>query len=275
MERQATLLLRAAYTQRKLWASLPFNLRLAELFRRLAVDPKETFGRIVYTAFVQRKVEGLPDINGQPALEFDLTRAPQKLVPAGYGKDFGTKAMNIVSKKYKNSEMVQDALQDVSLTFMTQPERLREGVSLREAQNYVLTCVENACKIALRNRQRHPGDYGLDTAPWDDDDKGMAHELEDPDSLKDIMSWIVQDAREDLFPKLMRELSRIPGAVPYVEGVLKYGLPDSNLVGREDKGIEAMIPWFQEHPMSYGNFSVNLKPKIKKVLKKHLDSLHP
>ena len=274
MNRIASLILRAAQVQRMVWASLPFNVRWAELFKRLATDPSETFGRIIYTAFLKRKVDGLPDINGKPALDFDLNRAPQHLAPPGYGKDFGNLVVGSLLKKYKDYDTLQDVLQDVALTFAMSPERLREGVPLSVARGYVLTVANNAVLVAFRHKKRHPGDYGTGMSDTEDHEAPQV-ELEDPKALENIFAWIDRETFGKGMEKVMRELAHIPGAVPYVEGVIELGLPDSKLVGREDKGIEPELDWFKEHPMSYGNFSVNLKPKIKKVIQKYIEMLRP
>ena len=271
MNRQAILICRAARLQHKLFISLPFTARFAT-FARIALDPREIFGRMAYTVFLQRKIEGMPDIHGQPALGFDLSRAPQHLAPQGYGKEFGAKVMNLMLYKYKDPEMVQDAMQNAVVKLLQEANKLREGASLSDAQGYVVTIVKNECLGIIRHRNKHPGDYGQGMPSADED--APAVELEDPHALKAILQWIDDESGGTAIQHIMQDLQKIKGAVPFVQGKLETGLSNQQLVGNLPQGITPKYPWFQENPISYGNFTVNVLPKIKRVFRKYVNELH-
>ena len=273
MNRQAILICRASILQHKLLKDLPFAARVASL-TRFATDPADIFGRMFYTIFLQRHIQGLPDIGGKPALDFDLTRAPQHLVPLGYGKDFGHSAMAFLMYKFHDPEMVQDIMQDVALRFLKNPEMLHEGAPLSDARGYVMTSLVNACKRALTLRSRHPGDYGHGVPNLDmEDGKDLIDRLEDPKALQTVLKWIDDEAGASVLNRMMQDLKKIRGAVPYVQGKLDTGLPDIRLVGDTTKGIPAQVAWFSENAVDYGNFSTNIKPKIKKVLEKYVNAI--
>lgn len=226
---------------------------------------------MVYTIFLQRHVKGLPPVKGVPAEMYDVTKAPGKTAPPGYGHDFGAKIWSTMVAKYKNPDIVQDAMQDVMRSLSKRPDRLEDGVALSKAQGYIMTAVSNACLRAYRSRKQRPGDYG-DTGPSDDDDAPRV-DLADPHSLSDIVDWINAESRGKAMPAIMRDLAKIPGAVPYVEAVLEQGLSDAAIVGDYRKGIPAAVPWFQENQMTVQNFGNRIKPQIRKVFLKYVDML--
>jgi DNA-directed RNA polymerase specialized sigma24 family protein len=273
VNRLSSLISAADKQRRLLWASLPFSTRLAELFFRIAVDPKETFSRIIFTVFVRRGVTGLPPIKGAPAEQFDLAHAPGHTVPPGYGKEFGAKVWATMVAKFKDPEIVADAMQDTALKFTSRPDHLEEGVSLSKAQSYVMTSVSNACQDAYRHRRKHPGDYGEGAPAGGGEEDAPKVDLEDPDSLSGVVDWLNEESRGKLIPALMRDLSRIPGAAEYVQAVIELGLTDNEIVGDYRKGRPAAVPYFQENPMTVQNFGNRVKPKIRQVFQKYVDQL--
>jgi len=273
VNRIANLIQSADKQRRLLWASLPFQTRMAELLFRIAFDPAETFGRMVYTVFLQRHVKGLPPVKGVPAETYDVTKAPGRMAPPGYGKDFGSKVWGSMVSKYKSQDIVQEAMQDVMFSLSSRPDRLEEGAPLSKAQGYVMTMVSNACLMAYRSRKRRPGDYGEDSPSGGGDDDAPRVDLADPDSLSEVVEWLNEESRGKIMPAIMRDLAKIPGAVPYVEAVLEHGYTDNEIVGDYRTGKPAKDPWFQEHPMTVQNFGTNIKPKIRKVFLKYEDML--
>ena len=279
MKRLSALIATAQIERRLLWASLPFQTRLAELLFRLAVDSKEAFGRAIYTIFVKQKVQGMPDIKGLPAEMYDLDRSPGHMVPPGYGKDFGRIVWVTFVRKWKGDvELVQDAMQNVVLSLSKRPDGyLREGSTLSEAQKYVLSAVYNAGNTIYKTRKKRPSDYGL-TPPevlepkeeWGGEGESREVDYSDPKALSTLMEEV---SRNRLMPALIRELNRIPGATEYVEGVIDTGLPDIQLVGDYRKGIPAVLPYFQEHPISVQGFEQGTKTKLRKVLRKYINEM--
>jgi hypothetical protein len=266
-------LIQAADRQRRLiWATLPFHYRWAELLIRLAVDPQTTFGQIIYTVFLRRGVTGMPEINGKPAEEYDLNKAPHHLVPPGYGRDFASKVW-AAAVRLLGPDGAQDMMQELMLTIQSRPEKLSEGRTLSQAQGYVLGMLKLESLEAIRLRKRHPGDYGEHLPAGGGEDDAPKVELADTSAVVEIMEWINEQSRGKVMPALMRDLARIPGAVPYVQAVLRDGLTDAEIVGDYRKGRPAAVEWFQENPMTVQNFGNRVKPKIREVFQKYVQDL--
>ena len=266
-------LIQAADHQRRLlWASLPFNYRWAELLIRLAVDTRTTFGRVIYTIFLQRGVTGMPPIKGKPAEEFDLNKAPHHLVPEGYGADFASKVWG-VAVRMLGEEGASDVMQNLQLTLLGDPKKLAEGKTLSEAQSYVTGAIKLLALEVLRHQKRHPGDYGKGDPAGGGEDDAPKVEIADTSAVVEIMDWINEQSRGKVMPALMRDLSRIPGAVPYVKAILEHGLTDNEIVGDYRKGRPAAVEWFNENPMTVQNFGNRVKPKIREVFKKYVEEL--
>lgn len=59
---QSILLRRAVDLSRRIYTSLPWGYRIAELFTVLAGDSLEAFGRVIYAEFIKSVVRGMPDV---------------------------------------------------------------------------------------------------------------------------------------------------------------------------------------------------------------------
>ena len=278
MSFQIRLSARAAQLQQAIWASLFVGAQVTALFcKNASLDTKEVFGRIIYTIFIQRQVKGLPDIHGKPALEFDLEHAPQKLVPPGYGKEFGDKLYTLLFKKYPDVEILQDSMQTVAMQFVARPGMLKQGIDFRVAERYVAQKAFWLCRDAVRRQQQlHPDDSGSVIENTKYTPTPNVSDLDDPGNLKEIVLWMQSTSRGQILRDIQHDLQKIPGGWEYIEGVLTYGVPDTKLIGDwPDYKNPGIIPWFRNHSISSDNFAVNYKPKIKKVLKKYVELLRP
>ena len=269
MLRIASLIQAAERQRRQIWASLPFQIRLAELLFRIAADPKETFGRVVYTIFLQQGVIDMPDIKGRPASEFDLKRAPGHMVPPGYGHDFGAKVYNSMLAKYRDQEKVDNAMSEILGRWWANPPDL-EGKTLSNAQGIAMKGVSRWGLSQIRDTKRHKRRDDL-VVHLDDDSREDAPKLElsGPDAFDDL-EMLLKD--KDYWARVKRDLAKIPGGLEYVEGVLETGLQDTELVGDDRPGRErpAAIPYFNEHPTNSNAFGVRKKKEILRVLQKNI-----
>lgn len=242
---------RAGSLNRRIFASLPWGFRVAHLFQKLAMDMAEILGRVAYAEFIKAGVVGLPDINGQPALEladkFKGTRAADRL-PKGYGKAFGTKAWRIALSKLRNPEVVEEAASLLMSKIIMGKFGIQEGVDLRMAENLVITSLINAGKDTQRNRNRQERSLPQD-------DEGVALDIEDPRAFKELGDMLPQSE----WASILRELERIHDKAPaWVEAQLE-GV----------SGVELAESWGTE-PAYIINWKKRYLPAIKEVIYEHL-----
>lgn len=206
---------RATELSRRIYASLPWGYRLANLFYKLAVSTQEIFGKFVYAKFIQSGVEGLPDINGKPALEMRAVvqgpRAESKL-PSGYGRSFGDKVWKVGLSKLRNPEIVEEAISNVTVKMVSGQLRVDEGTPLARAESLIVTAVLNAGTDLLRKKFRNPADQ------MPVNDEGVEVDFADPGSFKKIEDILSPGEMS----RMMGEIARVhPRAVEWVEAVLE------------------------------------------------------
>jgi DNA-directed RNA polymerase specialized sigma24 family protein len=267
MERIAKLVLAAAEARRKIWASLPFGVRLAEFMSRLASSTTDAFGKVMYAAFLNSGVTDMPDINGKPASEFDLARKPiANRLPNGYGRDFGKKVFLILMGRLHNPETVEELMQDFALKFLEEEAKhMKPGWDLTHAQNYVLRAMQNRALNRLRLKHEVSDVLGR---PGDE---------EESHSIYDVTPSFDEASAEKLFnermlPKVRSKLNAIhPDAERYVRLSLLEGYKDREIVGDPEHGIPTMLDHAQG--MTERNWNSHIKPKIFKVLKDNFQDL--
>lgn len=209
MDRLASLQKRAADTQRRLFASLPFYVRLAYVFARLANLPLQSLGRTLGAVFIVKKVEGLPDVKGQPALEWgaafgaDINKITRMLPPNYLEAWVANEVRNRLMAKFKNEDLVADAISGWLLRFVVNGgmKNMDEGMPLTSARNYVLTGIQNESLNQIKKRNRHREDSMNET----DDDGRATMQIDDPKALR---SLVKEDRHLWKFPRVRRILEQ-------------------------------------------------------------------
>lgn len=229
------LVARTTKLNRQIFASMPWGYRVAHLFVKLAMDTAEIFGRVAYAEFIKAGVQGLPDVNGRPALElqekFKGSRAADRL-PQGYGKRFGVKAWHIALVKLKNPEIVEDAVGDLMSKLISGKLRLQEGVDLKKAENFVITSLLNAGIDALRRRK-----YQESQLPTDSE--GNELDMGDPNTFRELENLV---SRADM-AKIMSDLRNVHERAPsWVEAQME-GLTDRELAAEWGVDTSAVFNW--------------------------------
>lgn len=214
---QTKLASAATKLSRTIFASLPWGFRLAHLFSKFAIDTQEAFGRFAYAEFLKAGVEGLPDINGQPALslrdKIQGPRAADKL-PRGYGKAFGTRVWKIALAKFHNPEVVEEAVSRVMVRLVAGEMRIRENSDLRSAEGFLVTSVLNAATDVLRSQLRK-----RETPSHMENDDGEQTEIDiaDPHAFKELERSVPPSE----MAKILRELKQVNERAPaWVEAQL-------------------------------------------------------
>lgn len=245
---------RATQLSRQIYASLPWGYRVAGLLLKLSYGTQETFGRFVYTKFIQAGVEGLPDIHGAPALSYrDKVQGPrgdQKL-PSGYGRKFGEKALAIGLKKLRSPELVEEAVSSVTMKLLSGQIRIQEGADLARAEQLILVSMLNAGIDALRRLKSRPSEF----TDLVDDESGAILDISDPNSFKDLENAL---SRSDL-QRMMQDVEKVhPRASQWVEAMLE-GMSK----------VELATQWGVT-PAAIQNWESRYLDRVKDVVYKHL-----
>jgi len=209
------VLARARSLNRRIYASLPWGYRVAHLILRVASGYIDVFGRVVLAEFIKSGVEGLPPINGEPALAYQDKvqgpRGPDRL-PKGSGKAFGQKVYATLMAKVRNVEVVEEALSRVMLDFARGKVRIEQGSPLPKAEAFIFHLVKNAVvDLSREQRSRPQGDMLLD-------EDGGTIDFEDPNTFRHFDQMLPRSEMSSF----LRELEKVhPKAVPWLEAKLE------------------------------------------------------
>jgi len=255
---------RASDLARRIYASLPWGLRVANFFMRLASDMIDAFGRIVLAEMIKRGVTDLPDIGDVPALSWQEklqklgTRAADRL-PKNYGRKFGQMCWNVMLAKTKNPEMVEELMTWTIERLLANPHVIREGVTRAEAEGFILMMLKNRAKDIWKSQGRRR-DINV---PELRDEEGVTIDVMDPNSFKELAEMLP----EHTLRAIIRDLEAIhPNAAAYI---------DLAFQGYDDKEIaeNAMLPAMERAvtPAALNKWKKKWLPRIQQVMKKYLD----
>jgi hypothetical protein len=146
MTLQAKLASRAATLSRKIYASLPFEYRVARLLVQLKIASiEETYGRVFYAEFIKAGVTGMPNVGKMPVEELKdkLIRKGNQaaaLLPIGYGGKFGREMWTIAKKglgSFGSDDNVMDVMQNVVTELYAGSQKEIKAVPLATAESFV------------------------------------------------------------------------------------------------------------------------------------------
>lgn len=247
MERIARLIRATGDLRRKIWASLPLQLRVAEFFTRLAVSSADAFGRSMFEIFAKNGVEGVPDPRSSEA------------------RQFGKKAYMSLMSKFHNPSLVEDVLTSFAIRFLEGGvKHLKPGSSLRDAENYVLRGLTNEGLNALRKKREVSDTYVSQG-------EEQRHELPifDEDTAERQL--------KRMLPKVKHKLDAVhPDAALYLKLSILDGYTDREIFGDVARDVPSMLPHpygTNGHPITEKTWSTTYKPKIHKVLKENFGDL--
>lgn len=235
MKRIAQLIRTAGVIRRKIWASLPFRDRFAEVLCRLASSSTDAFGTAMYGLFLQNGVEGMPPINGRPAGEWIAENSVRRLPPS-YGREFGKKAFLSLMRKYHKPDIVEDLMSAFLVRFMDKAgQYLKPGTSLREAEAYVMRSLYNEGINLLRRKRWEVGESTLKR----DDEEGPGFLERSPTQEQEkAVSTLLNSTT---MRSRLRQIH--PSAEQYLRLSLE-GYTDVEILGNPAKGIPSML----DHP---------------------------
>jgi hypothetical protein len=285
--------LRLASVNRKIYASLPWGYRVANMLFKLAssdISPAtfEALGRVVAAQFILAGVEGLPDIKGTPASSYASVvtgpRGADKL-PRGYGQSFGRTLYMGALRKYRLQDVVDMAVGGLVEKMVRGKVNIKQGLSVPEALKYIVFVFNNLCKDGLMSYKRQMGGDTNRTCPecgytsrknlkgstfqcqqcgyskslggetsLPTDSEGVEMDLEDPRSWQFLDSILPQHTLN----KLLVDLSKIsPKVSEWLQAQLD-GTPDRDLAERW--GVT---------PSAVSQFKSKMIPQIRNIFQKY------
>lgn len=236
--------------QRKVYASLPWGVRLGHLLfnLRYAADPS-TFGKLAYGIMLMQGVEGLPRTSIVPTTIREIDRLPR-----AYGLEFGNRAQAIARKYLRSDDDVAEVLSKAALKLVSSDsgKTALKGKTVRDAENYVLRLVQNQALDFLRSQK---------VRRYED----ISEMINEPGSWDNLAELIPEAEQERIKEELESAVSPklMPDLPLYFELLLD---------GHSNKQIaeDRMLPSLKEKPMSQQGLA-KYRDKIKDVLRSHFD----
>ena len=270
MDRVASLLRLARETRASVFRSLPWGYRVAHLFTVLSSGTVDVFAKTVGWVFLHQKVEGLEPPPGW------TPRTPINLTPGAPFAKFANEVFRRCLGKFRDAELVEDAMSEVMSKFAMKPDLLTEGTPLQSAQGLISKSVMNLClnKIKSKNLRRTDSLY-------DTDGEGEEHtiDVEDPKALRSLDDLL---SREQM-AAIKRDIAKIlPWAPAYLDMVLD-GHDDEEILGNPKRNKPSLladrlnVPVLTNPsgvPMSLAMWSKSngYKDKIHAVIRKHMSN---
>lgn len=245
---------------RRIYSSLPWGYRLAQVVLHMASSLTDTVGKVFYMEFLKSRVEDMPPINGQPALEVaeEFKGRPERL-PRGYGAKFGARVFATLLQKVRNPELVEEIISQLLLN-VARKKFSFEGMSLSKAENFVITSAMNLVTDYLRGeygrgKERRKRDLSLDSPV--NDSTTIEDLLSDPSAFKSIDNMLSSSE----LSRMTAELDRLhPRAADWFTAKLNG-----------DKSKEIAEAWGVS-PAAVSQFEAKVMPKVKEILYKYLDA---
>jgi hypothetical protein len=235
----AALTARADSLCRDIYASLPFEVRLADLFTKLALDSVETLGRALGAEFLLRGVKDMPD----PGPTWNpQARNPALTLPHTYMKEFASGAYGMLIKKFHDPSVADEAVQRFLLKLTT--THVIKPVPRRSAESFVRDGLIKAALDVVRHRRRvEEPEVPLDEPRGDG--RTLAELLDDPRALRDM--------QRELSPRIWRLwmaylAKHVHVDIPRYIAFSMQGFTDAEIIGSPARGQPGMLPHYKPPP---------------------------
>jgi hypothetical protein len=207
MDRTA-LFHRAAEIRRKIFASLPWGIRLAIVFSEIASDTGylQLWGKYIGAEFLRSGVVGMPDPgpNFKPA-----HRNPAATLPNGYMAKFIGSVYGLLLKNYHNPSLAEEAIENYVAKMVAKAKdggSMIKAVPLASAESYVRHGIILEAKSLAREllKEQARTESLEDTG---DEGTSVRRDIADPHALPDEDPIVEPGASgEDLWPMWMKYL---------------------------------------------------------------------
>jgi len=217
---------------RRIYASLPWGFRVANLFVKLSIDSAESIGRLIHRLFAKAEVLDLPESE------------------RAYGQAFGNQLMRIMMRKFKNPELVEEAMSKLIEKILAKKVQIRPGADLKEAEGFVTTSLIRDALSLIRSKSRKR-EVGIPV-----DEKGRQMDFSDPSGWEDMENYLPPAKWREIQQQIRRKLG---------DKALSWVL--AQMDGRTDR--ELAEEWGVS-PRAVGKWGHSWAPKIKAVMLDYL-----
>ncbi len=220
------ILARLRDLNRRVYASLPWGFRVANVLVKLSYGLTETVGRIFYSLFLDSGVEDMPP-GAEPGTK------PDRL-PSGYGRRFGERLYAMLLQKARNPSLVEDVLSEMMVTVSRDKFNFPPGTSLKGAEQYVIRTAVNHLINLIRSNKHNDRYIDIDDMV----------DVSDPNSFQNLDNVLPRQELEKLMEDLRRVHPRAPSwleaqleGLKNVELAEEWGVSKSNITGWEHKYV--------------------------------------
>jgi RNA polymerase sigma factor (sigma-70 family) len=259
---QAKLASDAVELRRQLYASLPFTVRLAHFWLKLSFSDAQLLGSVAYATFLGWGVQGMPDIKGQPALEYAAAKGikgPRDIpkLPRGYGQEFGKIAIGTGRKKLPADLKNSGAMDDITATVI---EKLLKGSyskggapvggPLKSAQAFIVKMVNNEVLDLIRKWKHRRG-------PALQDEEGKTLDFSSPDEFLEVARELTPAEIDRMF-KEIAQLGKDSRGADFIRMRLK-GYSQTEIAKELGVSVPAVSQWLKKN-----------KSQIKDIIQRYL-----
>lgn len=263
MDDRIALIHRAAEVQRQIFASLPWNIRFALVWSRLALDCGEVapLGRLLGMYMLLAGVTGMPPTGDK----WNPAKPNPGHLPPNYLSKFMCDLLGLLVKKY-DVALAHEAIENFLL-------RLKDGktvmkpLPLHSAQSWVTSGVLWQAADIQRTKKKEQLEESMQDQP--DEAKLLTKDIADPRAMKQF-----EHRNPKLWNQWMAYLEKHvhPDIKLYFE-LRMDGKTDKEIVGWPNKGIPSMLPhWTKGGPQ---NWNQNYGPEIIRRSREFLGDLSP
>lgn len=265
MDRVATLITRADYLRRHIYASIPFADRLAAFLLKFA-DSSEVLGRMVGAEMLIKGVEGMPD----PGPRWNPSaRKPADTLPSNYLGTYARQAVGLLMRKFHDPSLVDDT---VSRFVIDKLPKLK-AQPLGSAQSWVTQgLVWLALDIIKEGREERETTESIDAPGAGDEEGPSLHDaIEDPDAFNAV--------KRELSPRVwklwMEFLAKhIHADIPLYIALSMQGYSPQEIIGHPAKGTPGMLPHYTAPASGFTSFYKYKVGQIPEVSRKFFESIH-
>jgi len=269
MDRTA-LLHRAAEVRRRIFASLPWEVRLAAVFVSIANETGylDALGRQLGVEFLRAGITGMPDAG--PKFKPESPHA-QATLPKNYMGKFIHDVYGLLISSFHDPDLAEVALVTYIGKLADGTIKLKPVPLSPTAESFVrhgiMLEAKTIARKALRERARSES---LQDGGEDDEGKEMSRDIEDPNALLDFQRVLSPHMWQEWMAYLAQH---VHPDIPLYLKLRMEGYTNEEILGVPKENIPSKLPHWKSSPQNWKNYGPKIRDKSKEFWKNHGDEL--
>lgn len=289
---------------RRIYASLPWETRLANFFEKLAsMDTSRTFGAYVYLLAFFHGAQGaeIPpgfEVPQGKSQDWYVNRMMGKAMSANIGRKFGERSFGVALGFTKNPEKAEDLLSDLQAKVVAGKFNSVLSTSMGSIESNLMNALKNAAKDFLRSKghkvvdQIKEDEHGAQVQHVDLNSVNKMHQILEPQDVPKVMEKLKKDNPrfgDDLalyFDLLMDDHNPRQVYLHRALPIMQTNLPPDIKAKAEHLGPEKLMS-LSDHEVaelfgdipnavgSQGTFYTKFKNAIEESLQEYIDGKMP